>query len=152
MNAATVADRRCYHRDDLKAEEYFAYLWPGRCTEQCAEALGRGSHALARCYGAVSPVFFPACRLAWAVLRNEPDDAERDLPLSFAFAVAQLWSEEYDNVCTKLSKPLQTQKLRPRGSHVNVPGTKAAGWVCDVRMEDEMACRAVGEGIYALCG
>jgi hypothetical protein len=115
MSEATVADRRCYHQDDLKAEEFFKCLYLGRCAEQFAEALGQGQHDLARCYGALYLMLFPAYCLAYAVLRNELDDAERDLLLSFAFAFAKLWSGEYHNVYTKLSKQRQTQRLRPSG-------------------------------------
>jgi hypothetical protein len=104
MSEATMADRRCYHQDDLKAEDFFKCLYLGRCAEQFAEALGQGQHDLARGYGAVYLMLFPAYCLAYAVLRNELDDVKRDLPLSFAIAFVKLWSGEYHNVYTKLSK------------------------------------------------
>jgi hypothetical protein len=112
MSAATVADRRCYHQDDLKAEEFFRHVHLARSAELFDQAFSAGDVPSAGAFGSVYLALLPAYCLVQALLGNELSDADRYSLLSFAFAFAVLWAGEYERAYKRLPKKLQRQKMR----------------------------------------
>jgi hypothetical protein len=124
MNPATVADRRCHHQDDLKAEEFFRYAHLGRSAELLAQAYSQGDLDAAQAFGSVHLVLFPTHCHMQALNRNELPDADRYSLLSFAFAFAVLWWGENEGEYKRLPKRLQTQKMRQSGTDEGAAGCR----------------------------
>jgi hypothetical protein len=77
MSPATVADGRCYHQGNLKADEFFGNVPLGLSAELFDQAFSHDDDAGAQAFASVYLALFPAYCLTLALIRNELPDAAR---------------------------------------------------------------------------